>query len=230
MENRLCWILLPSKRKRITFQELVADLNKEDLARLTNEMIDTMLAQYCRLHGRRCRHGAGRSCRRRHVCRQCRRRPSALDVGPRDRPRHGVERGIGGVSGRAGARRRDARALALRGALGELCKPSAQCRQRLEESRRMRLASLEMWPDQPYLDNKYVPWPKLGEINAVGRFVLGLRHDLGPPGPDRRDCAAGQGSVQPARGVAATCNCCLRHYIFCSGAAVGVQSVQMTLL
>jgi hypothetical protein len=47
----------------------------------------------------------------------------------------------------------------------------------LEESRRMRLASLEMWPDQSYLENKYVPWPKLGEINAVGRFVLGLRHD-----------------------------------------------------
>ena len=41
----------------------------------------------------------------------------------------------------------------------------------------MRLASLEMWPDQPYLENEYVPWPKLGEINAVGRFVLGLRHD-----------------------------------------------------
>ena len=27
----------------------------------------------------------------------------------------------------------------------------AQCRARLEESRRMRLASLDMWPDQPYL-------------------------------------------------------------------------------
>src|SRR4051794_37400860 len=29
----------------------------------------------------------------------------------------------------------------------------AQCRQRLNESRRMRHASLDMWPDEPYLDN-----------------------------------------------------------------------------
>ncbi|GIK38907.1 MAG: hypothetical protein BroJett011_27400 [Chloroflexota bacterium] len=52
-----------------------------------------------------------------------------------------------------------------------------QCRQRLEESRRMRLASLEMWPDQPDLANTYEPWKAIGEINAVGRFILGLSHD-----------------------------------------------------
>lgn len=53
----------------------------------------------------------------------------------------------------------------------------AQCRQRLEESRRMRLASLQMWPDQPHLDLIYSPWPGADEINCVARFVLGLRHD-----------------------------------------------------
>ncbi len=53
----------------------------------------------------------------------------------------------------------------------------AQCRQRLEESRRMRLAGLDMWPDQPYLDVVYQPWPGSGPINANGRFVLGLLHD-----------------------------------------------------
>jgi hypothetical protein len=53
----------------------------------------------------------------------------------------------------------------------------AQCRHRLEESRRMRLASLDMWPDQPHLDNTYVPRPGAEPINAVARFVLGLRHD-----------------------------------------------------
>lgn len=52
-----------------------------------------------------------------------------------------------------------------------------QCRARLEESRRMRLASLEMWPDAPYLDNKITPWAAIGEIDAYGRFVLGLTHD-----------------------------------------------------
>ncbi len=53
----------------------------------------------------------------------------------------------------------------------------AQCRQRLEESRRMRLASLDLWPDQPHLDLTYSPWASAGEINCVTRFVLGLRHD-----------------------------------------------------
>ena len=53
----------------------------------------------------------------------------------------------------------------------------AQCRQRLEESRRMRLASLEVWPDQPHLDNTVeYPWLK-GAIDARGRFALGLYHD-----------------------------------------------------
>ena len=53
----------------------------------------------------------------------------------------------------------------------------AQCRDRLEESRRMRLASLDMWPDQPYLDNVYSPREGAAPINAVARFVFGLMHD-----------------------------------------------------
>ena len=59
----------------------------------------------------------------------------------------------------------------------ETVKTVAQCRHRLEESRRMRLASLDMWPDEPYLDNTYQPYPSAGSINAVGRFVFGLYHD-----------------------------------------------------
>ena len=53
----------------------------------------------------------------------------------------------------------------------------AECRHRLEESRRMRLASLEMWPDEPYLDNTFQYRPDGEPINAVGRFAGGLRHD-----------------------------------------------------
>ncbi len=53
-----------------------------------------------------------------------------------------------------------------------------QCRDRLEESRRMRLASLELWPQPPYLDNSYeIPGLSTGPINCVTRFMLGLRHD-----------------------------------------------------
>ncbi|MBI5080064.1 MAG: DinB family protein [Chloroflexi bacterium] len=53
----------------------------------------------------------------------------------------------------------------------------AQCRHRLEESRRMRLASLELWPDQPHLDNTYQPNPTIEPINAINRFIRGLSHD-----------------------------------------------------
>ncbi|MFW5942480.1 MAG: DinB family protein [Chloroflexota bacterium] len=52
-----------------------------------------------------------------------------------------------------------------------------QCRQRLEESRRMRLASLDMWPDEPHFDNTYTPYKALGRVGPVERFLLGLWHD-----------------------------------------------------
>ncbi|HLF89954.1 MAG TPA: DinB family protein, partial [Anaerolineales bacterium] len=52
-----------------------------------------------------------------------------------------------------------------------------QCRARLEESRRMRLASLDLWPDKPYLNNAYTS-PNSGMvINPITRFVFGLSHD-----------------------------------------------------
>jgi len=50
------------------------------------------------------------------------------------------------------------------------------CRARLEESRRMCLASLEMWPDQPYMQNTYSPAEGLPPHTAVSRFASGLRH------------------------------------------------------
>lgn len=53
----------------------------------------------------------------------------------------------------------------------------AQCRQRLLESRRIRLASLDMWPDEPHLDVGTVYWDGSGWVNAVGIFVWGLAHD-----------------------------------------------------
>lgn len=52
-----------------------------------------------------------------------------------------------------------------------------QCRERLEESRRMRQASLEMWPRPPRLEVTIELWAGMGRTNAVGRFVLGLMHD-----------------------------------------------------
>lgn len=60
-----------------------------------------------------------------------------------------------------------------------------QCINRLEESRRMRHSSLNMWPDEPFLDNTYVlksgALPSVTkdrpEANAATKFILGLLHD-----------------------------------------------------
>lgn len=53
----------------------------------------------------------------------------------------------------------------------------AQCRARLKESRRMRLASLDLWPVQPHLKNTYLPSPGAQPMNAIARFAGGLLHD-----------------------------------------------------
>jgi hypothetical protein len=52
-----------------------------------------------------------------------------------------------------------------------------QCQQRLNESQRMRLASIAAWPDRPDLTNRYTPFPGAGNLNAKGIFVLGLEHE-----------------------------------------------------
>ncbi|NDJ86468.1 MAG: DinB family protein [Chloroflexi bacterium] len=56
-----------------------------------------------------------------------------------------------------------------------------QCLTRLEESRRMRLAYLDTWPDNPHLDvfrrlPKESPWHQ--QVNAKAAFILGLRHEV----------------------------------------------------
>jgi hypothetical protein len=53
----------------------------------------------------------------------------------------------------------------------------AQCRRRLEESRRMRLATLDMWPDEPHLDNLFRWRPDGPGYDPIARFLQGLNHD-----------------------------------------------------
>lgn len=59
----------------------------------------------------------------------------------------------------------------------------AACVQRLEESRRMRLAYLETWPDEPNMKNYRVTSERFeevfGKLNAVGAFLFGLSHEVG---------------------------------------------------
>jgi len=52
-----------------------------------------------------------------------------------------------------------------------------QCQERLAESRRIRLASLEMWPEPPQLENQYKSRPTGPVMNAISRFLYGLMHD-----------------------------------------------------
>jgi hypothetical protein len=54
-----------------------------------------------------------------------------------------------------------------------------QCRSRLEESRRMRLASLGMWPERPDLSLTNALWDGAPEYNAIQRYMVGLRHEAG---------------------------------------------------
>lgn len=61
-------------------------------------------------------------------------------------------------------------------------KSKAQCVQRLEESRRIRLAYLNTWPDKPFLDNYRITGErfvaKIGELNAPAAFLFGLKHEV----------------------------------------------------
>jgi hypothetical protein len=52
-----------------------------------------------------------------------------------------------------------------------------QCRDRLEESRRMRLATLDVWPDEPHMEVVATFRQVPGPINPVVRFIFGLGHD-----------------------------------------------------
>ena len=62
-------------------------------------------------------------------------------------------------------------------------KTVARVRQRLEESRRMRKAYLETWPDAPLLDVCRVVSERFsarfGEMNAPAAFLFGLSHEVG---------------------------------------------------
>jgi hypothetical protein len=162
--------------KQITFHAFVAGLTVEDLRSLTNEMIDDMLAKLSGIHDADVVFVPED--------------PEAEDTFANDSAEASLPWTLGHVVVHVTASAEESAFLAAEMARGvehhgrsryevpwEAVTTAAQCRQRLEESRRMRLASLDMWPDEPHLANTYIPWKAMGEINAVGRFVLGLRHD-----------------------------------------------------
>lgn len=54
-----------------------------------------------------------------------------------------------------------------------------QCRERLEESRRMRLAMLDVWPDVPHYEVTHEPRPGAGGRNCIAQFLGGVSHEHG---------------------------------------------------
>lgn len=59
----------------------------------------------------------------------------------------------------------------------------AKAVQRLEESRRIRRAYFDTWPDAPHLDNYRIRserfMRRFGEMNAIGAYLFGLWHEEG---------------------------------------------------
>ncbi|MCA9990169.1 MAG: DinB family protein [Ardenticatenaceae bacterium] len=164
------------RRREISLAELVADLTVDDLRDLTNEMVDTMLALLA-------------GCVDADVTFEPE-DPDAHDGAAADEGEVALPWTLGHVIVHATASAEESAFLAAELARGvenhgrsryevpwQTVTTVAQCRARLEESRRMRLASLAMWPDEPHLDNTYLPWPTARPMNATGRFVSGLWHD-----------------------------------------------------
>lgn len=158
-----------------TFAGLAADLTKADLYRLTDEMIDTMQEIVADAVDADVAFVPSD--------------PQANDTfGKPEEAR--LAWTLGHVIVHVTASSEEAAALALVLARGlpvegrsryevywETVTTVAQVRHRLEESRRMRKAMLDAWPDEPHLDVTYAPFPSAGEVNAVARFILGLYHD-----------------------------------------------------
>jgi hypothetical protein len=166
----------PFRERRRSLQELAAGLTVADLRALTNEMIDTMLALIA-------------ACSDDDV--------TFVPVDEEAYDRYAavdeelyISWTLGHVIVHTTASAEESAALAAELARGvpfhgrsraevpwETVTSIAQCRARLEESRRMRLASLDMWPDVPHLENSYTPHKALGRIGPRARFLLGLLHD-----------------------------------------------------
>lgn len=163
------------RNKEITLAEMTAGLTRDDLRRLTNEMVDTILTLIA-------------DCTDEDVT-FVPDDPEAYDSAAATAGELNLPWTLGHVIVHTTASAEEYAVLAAEQGRGveyhgrsrhevywESMTTIAQCRDRLEESRRMRLASLEMWPDHPYLNNLFES-RSYGSFNAYGRFVLGLRHD-----------------------------------------------------
>lgn len=166
----------PIRNKEMTLTDLVRGLTVADLRALTNEMIDTMLNLIA-------------DCLDEDV-QFLPHDPAAYDAYAVTSGEANLAWTLGHVIVHTTASAEENAFIASEMARGvpyhgrsrseipwEMVTTIAQCRHRLEESRRMRLATLDIWPDMPYLNNTYQRHESAPAINAFGYFVSGLRHD-----------------------------------------------------
>lgn len=164
--------------KRKTVNELADPLSLDELRRLTDEMVDRMLALI-------------EGCQDADVTFEPL-DPKANDVHAATPEEVHMPWTLGHVIVHATASAEEAAAVAAELGRGvpyhgrsryetfwKDVKTIAACRARLEESRRMRLASLDMWPAVPHMDNMAEIIPGWPPMDPKGRYVLGLMHDDG---------------------------------------------------
>jgi len=164
------------RNQELTYSQLSANLTIDDLRRYTNEMIDAMLDLIA-------------DCADADVT-FVPDDPEANDTFASDESLVNLPWTLGHIMVHVTASAEESAAIAAELARGvryhgrsrsevpwESVTTIAQCRQRLEESRRMRLSSLDMWPDKPYLGNTYSYREGTESINCFNRFIRGLGHD-----------------------------------------------------
>ncbi len=166
----------PLRTHERTIQELAEGLKLEDLANLTNEMVDAQLAAIAQAVDEDVVFVPYD--------------PGANDPFASDPSLVDLSWTLGHVIVHATASSEESAALALTLARGlevtgrsryetpwEEATTVAFLRRRLEDSRRMRLSMLEAWPDPAHIDNYYSTSEGRPPMNALGRFLSGLSHD-----------------------------------------------------
>lgn len=166
-----------SVRERKTTMAALADgLMKDDLSRLTNEMIDTV-------------QGLIADCIDADVVFTPIDQKAKDDFAATDSEKN-IAWGLGHLVVHVTASSEESAFLAAEMARGvpnhgrsryetpwETVTTIAQCRERLEESRRMRLAMLDVWPNEPHTEITYEPWPNAGARNCYAQFIGGMSHE-----------------------------------------------------
>ncbi|HXI95152.1 MAG TPA: DinB family protein [Candidatus Acidoferrum sp.] len=166
----------PLRRKEKSLQELATGLSRDDLGRLTREMVAAQLS-------------AIEDATDDDVV-MVPDDPEANDTYAANPEDVGLSWTLGHVVVHTTASSEESAALALVLARGlpvagrsryevpwQDARSAEFIRHRLDESLRMRLALLAAWPDEPHLDNSYAPYEGRPPMNALGRFIGGLAHD-----------------------------------------------------